>query len=236
MTITASLPQKLRPDDIFFPAMGLLILGVVVLGFAQTYLLAGMLRAPLPNTLVHIHAVLFVSWIVFLTVQPSLVAVGKVNWHRAFGICSLILMPLLVVFGVLTLLDFIRRHFNDMGFPAQLLLVGDLAEIALFVALTSWGLLARHHGASHKRLMIMGTMAMLGPAIARWPIPFSPLAAVGIQLALPLFVVIYDLWSWRRVHRSTAIAYAMIVVGLLSVFPVSGFGFWQPIITWIRHS
>jgi len=59
--------------------------------------------------------------------------------------------------------------------------------------LTSWALLVRHHAASHKRLMIMGTMAMLGPAIARWPIPFSPLATIGIQLALPLLVVIYDL-------------------------------------------
>jgi hypothetical protein len=236
MATTVSLPQKLRADDIFFPAMGLLILSIVVLGFAQTYFFAGMLRAKLPNTLVHIHGALFVSWIFFLTIQTSLVAIGRVTWHRALGIFGVILPPLLVVFGVLTLFDFIRRHGNDMDTTPELLLAGDFEELALFVVLTTWALRVRHHAASHKRLMIMGTMAMLGPAIARWPIPFSPLATVCIQLALPLLVVIYDLWSRRRIHRSTTIAYAMIVVGLLAVFPVSGLGFWQPLIAWIRHT
>jgi hypothetical protein len=236
MATTMPLPHKLRADDFFSPAMGLLILSIVVLGFAQTYIFAGMLRAKLPNTLVHIHAALFVSWICLLTIQPSLVAIGRVTWHRTLGIFGVILPPLLVVFGVLTLFDFIRRHINDMDVPPELLLAGDLEELTLFVVLTSWALLVRHHAASHKRLMIMGTMAMLGPAIARWPIPFSPLATIGIQLALPLLVVIYDLWSRRRIHRSTTIAYAMIVVGLLAVFPLSGLWFWQPLVAWIRHT
>ena len=42
MATTVSLPRKLRADDVFFPAMGLLILSIVVLGFAQTYIFAGM--------------------------------------------------------------------------------------------------------------------------------------------------------------------------------------------------
>jgi hypothetical protein len=236
MATTVALPRKLRADDVFFPAMGLLILSIVVLGFAQTYFFAGMLRAKLPNTLVHIHGALFVSWIVLLTIQPSLVAIGRVTWHKTLGIFGVILPPLMVVFGVLTLFDFIRRQGNDTDISPELLLAGDFAELALFVVLTSWALLVRHHAASHKRLMIMGTMAMLGPAIARWPIPFSPVAIICIQLALPLLVVIYDLWSRRRIHRSTTIAYAMIVVGLLTVIPVSGLGFWHPLITWIRHT
>jgi len=214
--------------------MGLLILGIVVLGFGRTYFFAGMLRAKLPNTLVHIHGALFVSWIFFLVIQTSLVAIGRVNWHMKLGVFGVILPPLMVVFGVLTLFDSIRR--NGTGVPPELLLVGDIEELALFAVLTSWALLARHNAASHKRLMIIGTIAMLGPAIDRWPIPHTPLGAVCVQLALPLLVVAYDLWSRRRIHRSTAIAYAMIVAGLLMVFPFSRLGFWQPVITWIRHT
>jgi hypothetical protein len=232
---TISLPHKLRSDDIFFPAMGLLILGVVVIGFGQTYFLAGMLRAKLPNTLVHIHGALYVSWILFLTIQPWLVAIGRVKWHMSLGVLGVILPPLMVVFGVLTVFDFIRRD-DGTGIPPQLLMAGDFAELALFVGLTSWGLLVRRHAASHKRLMILGTMAILGPAIARWPIPFNPLGIICIQLSLPLLVVLYDLWSNRRIHRSTTIAYASIVVGLLSALPVSHLAFWQPITTWIRGS
>ena len=185
--------------------MGLLILSVVVLGFAQTYFFAGMLRAPLPSTLVHVHGALFVCWIFLVTIQPLLVALGKVTWHKRVGVFGVILPPLLVVFGVLTLFAFIRRPGTDADVPPALLLTGDFEELALFVVLTSWGLLMRRQAASHKRLMIMGTMAMLGPAIARWPIPFSPLGTICIQLGL-------------------------------AVFPVSGLGFWQPFIVWIRRT
>jgi len=145
MATTVALPQKLRADDIFFPAMGLLILGVVVLGFGQTYFFAGMLRAKLPNTLVHIHGALFVSWIFFLVIQTSLVAIGRVKWHMTLGIFGVILPPLMVVFGVLTLFDSIRR--NGTGLPPELLLVGDLENLALFVVLTAWALLVRRNAA-----------------------------------------------------------------------------------------
>src|SRR5271156_1115580 len=117
---------KVRADDIFFPAMALLILGVVVLGFAQSYFFAGMLRAKLPNTLVHIHGALFVSWIFFLVIQTSLVAIGRVKWHMTLGIFGVILPPLMVVFGVLTLFDSIRR--NGTALAPELLLVGDFRE------------------------------------------------------------------------------------------------------------
>jgi uncharacterized membrane protein YozB (DUF420 family) len=235
-TTTLYVQQKLRPDDIFFPAMGLLILGVVALGFAQTYFLAGMLRAKLPSTIVHIHAALFMSWISIVTIQPWLVATGKVAWHRRLGVVGVALLPFLAVFAVMTLFGFIRRDVDDTGTPPELLLSGDLEELALFLILTSWAFLARHNAASHKRLMIMGTMAMLGPAIGRWPIPFSPVGTISIQLALPLLVVSYDLWLRRRLHRSTTIAYGMILIGLVAVFPVSRLWFWQPLIVWIHSS
>ena len=235
MASTVSLPHRLRADDIFFPAMGLLILSIVVIGFGQTYFFAGMLRAKLPNTLVHIHGAVYVSWILFLTIQPWLIATGRVKWHMRVGVLGVILPPFMVVLGVLTVFDFIRRDDGTEISP-QLLMAGDFAELALFVGLTTWGLLVRRHAASHKRLMILGTMAILGPAIARWPITFNPLGIICIQLALPLLVVLYDLWSNRRIHRSTMIAYAIVVVGLLSALPLSSLAFWQPIITWIRQS
>ena len=51
---TLAIPQqKLRRDDVFFSAMTLLILGIVVTGFAQSYFLAGMVRATLPNDMIH---------------------------------------------------------------------------------------------------------------------------------------------------------------------------------------
>ena len=62
MATLVSPAKRIRSDDIFFPAMSLVIFGVVFYGFAQSYFLAGMMRAKLPNVLVHIHGAIFVSW------------------------------------------------------------------------------------------------------------------------------------------------------------------------------
>jgi hypothetical protein len=226
--------QRLRADDIFFPAMALLILGVVVLGFGRSYFFAGMFRANLPNRLVHIHGALFVSWIFFLVMQTLLAATGRMKWHMTLGIGGVILPPFMVIIGVLTLFDSIRRNGTDV--PPELLLVGDLDNLVLFALLTTWALLVRRNAASHKRLMILGTMAIMGPAIDRWPIPHTILGTLAIILGLPLLVVAYDLWSSRRVHRSTAVAYAMIAGAILTVLPVSRLGFWQHVIVWIRRT
>ena len=78
---TAMIAQrKVRADDIFFPAMALLILGIVVTGFGKSYFLAGMVLAKLPNNLVHFHGAVFVLWIslVFAATVADRCAQGEV--------------------------------------------------------------------------------------------------------------------------------------------------------------
>jgi hypothetical protein len=152
--------QKMRPDDIFFPAMALLILGIVLTGFAKTYFLAGMMFAKLPNRLVHVHGAVFVSWVSLLVAQTWLVAAHKTKWHRKLGVLALVLLPAMSILGTLTVIDFVRRAL-DYETP-ELILAGDLETLALFVLLTSWALLSRYEASAHKRLMILGTMAIMG--------------------------------------------------------------------------
>jgi len=236
MATLVSSAKRIRSDDIFFPVMSLVIFGVVFFGFAQSYFLAGMVRAKLPNVLVHIHGAIFVSWILLLIVQNFLVALRKVKWHMALGVLGLVLPPLMVVFGVLTLFDSIRR--NATGLPPQLLLVGDSEELILFAVLIGWAMIVRRKPAAHKRLMILGTMAILGPAINRWPFPDAirlP-ATVALTLVLPLIVVAYDLWSMRRVQRETLIGTSLIVVVALTLIPVVNLPIWQPVVRWILRT
>lgn len=229
-------PHKLRADDIFFPAMSLVILAVVVIGFAQSYFLAGMVRAKLPNKLVHIHGAIFVSWIFLLVIQNALIALRKVKWHIALGVLGVILPPLMVVFGVLTLFDSIRRA--GTGLPAGLLLAGDLGELVLFAVLIAWAMIVRRSPAAHKRLMILGAMAILGPAVNRWPFPDAMRlpGTIAVILGLPLLMVAYDVWALRRVHRTTTIATVCIWVQALTLIPLSQSPVWNPLIRWIGHN
>jgi hypothetical protein len=41
-----------RLENLFFPGMAVLILAAVFLGFARSYYLAGLFKAPLPNLIV----------------------------------------------------------------------------------------------------------------------------------------------------------------------------------------
>ncbi|ADW71479.1 hypothetical protein [Granulicella tundricola] len=223
---------RLRSDDFFFPAMALLILAVVVYGFAQSYFLAGMVRAKLPNTLVHIHGALFVSWIFLLILQNALVALRKVRWHITVGILGVILPPLMIVAGFLTMLDSIRRVGTPI--PPTILLVGDTQPLILFAVLITWGLLDRRKPASHKRLMLMSTLAIIAPAIDRWPILHHYIPATfAVFLSLPLLLLLYDAFTLKRIHRSTWVPYALMVVFSLTLIPLAQTPLAQRAVAWV---
>ena len=224
--------RRLRRDDVFFSAMALLILGIVVTGFAKSYFLAGMVRAKLPNALVHIHGAAFISWILLLLVQTALVSARRVKWHITLGVLGFILPPAMVVLGTLTLFDSIRR--GQLGIPPSILLVGDGEPLITFLALIGWAMFARRDSATHKRLMILGTMSILAPAVDRWH--FGLPVTMVVTLALPMLIVVYDLWSLHRVHRATIIAYAVIATMIVTLLPVSQLSIWQPCIAWIKHT
>jgi hypothetical protein len=155
----------------------------------------------------------------------------NLRWHMKLGFLSIVLLPAMSILGILTLLDFIRRGPDD---GLEMLLVGDMEILILFVGLTSWGLLARRDSTAHKRLMILGTMAIMGPAIGRWNlgVPLS----LAVIFALPLFVVAYDLWALRRVHRTTTIAVSLTAAWVLTLAPFSKLAIWHRCVDWIRHS
>jgi hypothetical protein len=52
----------------------------------------------------------------------------------------------------------------------------------------------------------------------------------------PLLVLAYDLWLLKRVHRTTAVATALIALVILTVLPFSKLAFWHQWLVWIRHT
>ncbi len=70
--------------------MTFLLWATVVFGFAKTYFLAGMVSAPLPDTLIHVHGAVFTLWMVLLAVQVGLVSARKVKWHKHWGWLGLV--------------------------------------------------------------------------------------------------------------------------------------------------
>src|SRR5580698_11250218 len=69
----------------FFAGMAVLLCVVVFIGFSPTYFRAGMLRAPLPSPILHVHGAVFTLWMVLFLVQTALISARRVAWHRSLG-------------------------------------------------------------------------------------------------------------------------------------------------------
>jgi hypothetical protein len=235
MATSTMTPKGIRSEDVFFLTMAMLILAAVVIGFGQSYFMPGMVFAKLPNALVHVHGALFVSWILLLVVQTVLVSVNRVQWHMRLGILGVVLAPSMVIAGTWTILDSIHRR-GVPRVPQGAMLAGDLLELAFFSIFVIWGLSQRWNKVAHKRLMLFSTIAILGPALNRWPFAFMESMAVqgAIFLAFPAMIVIYDLVTLKRIHRSTLWGSLLILLMVAAMVLVPGLGVWQRFTGWVQ--
>jgi hypothetical protein len=236
MAASRSLPIRKRMDDFFFASMAGLILLTVIIGFARTYYLAGMFHAPLPSLLVHFHGAMFSCWILLFIAQIALVATNRIRWHMRLGVFGVILAVLMVLVGFATLIAVVRRHaVFAMGLDT--LFASDVLQLSTFAFLVGWGFLARRDGPAHKRLMILGTVALLGPALARWPFPFvfsSALVFFGMLDAIPILLIAFDLWSRRKIHLVTISGTLLLLVMQFSMRPLGHTPGWHQFTLWVQ--
>ncbi|MBI3477966.1 MAG: hypothetical protein HY010_19710 [Acidobacteria bacterium] len=234
---SSSLPGR-RFDHVFFSTMAALILVTVFVGFAHTYYLAGLVRAPLPSLIIHFHAIAFSSWILLLITQTSLVAAGRVDIHRRLGIAGFILACAMVILGVMAATDSLVREAGPPGRDVKFFYVIPMSAILMFGTLMVFAYRNRSNPPAHKRLILIATIELLVAAIARWP--FSMVykhAAVATRFSylFLLALVAYDLWSTRRVHRATLWAGAFLVFMSQARFLIGQTAAWHSFAGWVQQ-
>ncbi len=216
-------PPERRREDIFFLLIITAILVVNTIGFAQTYYMAGMFRAPLPSAIVHLHGALFSSWLLLLLLQTVLVAWGKVHWHRVLGIAVAVVAAMMLIVAPLTLAAALHRHAFKTEGGAAFTMVADVDGILIFAIFVAVGLFKRRNLIVHKRMMLFATIAILGPALSRWPFRFMDWqpAIFLLWLAFPVSVLLFEALSRRRPYKVSALSSLVILLYLLSVAPLA---------------
>src|ERR1700738_1300406 len=167
--VATGLPGR-RFDHLFFSGMALLMLVTVFVGFAPSYYLAGLFRAPLPSPIIHVHDDLFSCWILLLVTQTSLVSAGRVDVHRRLGIAGFLLACVMVVVGVLAATDSLVRHGGPPGRDVQAFYIVPLTDMVIFATLIFFAFRARSNPATHKRIILIATIGLTIAQIARWPL------------------------------------------------------------------
>ena len=225
-------------EHLFFAGMSGLIALIVFIGFARTYYLAAVFDAkPLPAPIVHVHGAVFTCWIALLVAQTLLVGTGHTRLHRQLGLLGLGLAPVVVLLGVLVAIEMLTRFAATPSVDSPLIFAVALSEIAGFAVPIFFGLRLRRRRDFHKRLMLIGTIAMTTAGFGRWPVSFllhKPLPAMLCAFTLLALVVAFDALASGRVHPATIRASAWVVFIELSGFLVGHTAGWHGLAATVR--
>lgn len=231
-------PANPPSDRLFFGAMVIILWATVLYGFSKTYYAAGMVRAPLPNRLIHLHAILMTLWLVLLVVQIAFVLVRKVAWHRSLGVFGFLVALAMAIVGPIATTNSLRRGTAPLGLDPLTFYIIPLTSIGLFAvyAFAAWR--ARRKPADHKRLILIANIALMDAAVGRWPVLFfenHPPAQDLIPFAFLFALVIYDLISQRRIMKSTLWASLLLIVVHLTRVPIGKTAAWHAFATFMLN-
>lgn len=223
-----------RRDRRFYLAMGLAAAATVFAGFARTYFLKDLFGAPPLRPLLHLHGLLFSAWIVLFVVQTRLVAARRVDVHRKLGVLGGLLATSMVVVGFLAAVGSAQRGFAPPGGPPPLVFLAiPLFDLVVFASLVGVALAFRRQPTVHKRLLLLATLGLLTPAIARLPFVSGPLEFFGYTDLFILACLVYDRVAHGRVHPAFQWGAAFVVLSQPLRLALGGTQAWLDFAGWL---
>lgn len=225
---------RLGAERRFYSWMALMMIAVVLIGFAPSFYLRGIVPSyPRPNPsltpFVMLHGIAFTLWLLVFWAQTALLAADRRDLHMRFGMFGMALAVLLIPIMYLVAVGQVARA-NQPPFTTALAWTAvPLAAIPSYALLIWLGWSRRREAQVHKRLMLAAALILVGgPAIGRFPIAPPSMTghmiqqAIACLLFLPLFW--WDRKSLGRVHWVTRMGFALAIVSaalpdLLMVMP-----------------
>jgi hypothetical protein len=186
--------------------MSLALGAAVFAGFARTYYLRPRFQTgPLPLYL-HLHGLVFTTWIGLFAVQIGLVAVRRTDLHRRLGLAGAVLAVLMVPVALTAAIVSGRREVVAGRVEESLTFFAvPVFSILVFLTLIATALYYRRRPETHKRLMLLATVSIVDAAVARWPIALVATTAWAYYVVTDVFIVAairYDVASRRRVFAA----------------------------------
>ncbi|PTD24264.1 hypothetical protein [Sphingomonas fennica] len=206
-TIALARRRRWAPEHIFYTGIAASMLVAVFIGFAPSWFLVPFNGRPAhvlsPTPLVHLHGAVFSAWMLLFVTQTALAGAGRTDIHRRLGMLGLPLVIAMIVIGTLTGLHGVARASGPPIVPPLSWAAIPLFAVPGFGGLILAALWKRRAPQTHKRLMVLAMVPMMGAAFGRMPW-FAGLS--GIVLVPALYIVLVALWDMatiRRIHRAT---------------------------------
>jgi len=211
----------------------------VFAGFSRTFYLRPYFQTQPLIPLLILHGVVFSSWIVLLVTQTTLVATKRMRTHMRLGIAGGLLASLMILIGTVTAIVRAKGPSPVPGVNPLSFLTIPLGDMLVFASLVGAAFYFRRRADTHKRLMLLATIAILPAAVARLPFAFiqqyGPLAFFGLSDLFIVPCLIYDIVTRGRPHRATVLGGALIVISHPLRLVIGNTHAWLVFATWLTH-
>jgi hypothetical protein len=223
------LPSSIHIADRFFLGMSGLLLAIVLVGFSPTLYLRAWHGAPPVPAYAIVHGIVMTAWFVLAFLQPTLVAAHRKDIHRRIGWFAAGIGVLVLVAGAITNLGFAARVVaTSDGLPpaaVSSLIWGNFAVLPAFAVLLATAISFRKRPAIHRRLMLLASIGLVAPALARLARLIAPELGALVPLAVIVLLLLmpaYELLSTRRIHPATIVGTGAF---MLATFGMRAFGY-----------
>jgi len=211
---------------------------IIFAGFARTFYLQGLSSAPALSTLLLVHGIIMSLWFGLFIVQVRLVAAGRTDLHQRLGVAGAILVVVMLALGTYTAIDAARRGASpDPNMSPLMFMAIPLADLLVFGILVGVALWNRRRSDIHKRLMLLATVSILTPGIARIPLGFIRQGGVpmflGLTVLCAVICIAVDTAKRRRLHPAFAWGGAFFLASLPLRMLLAGTEAWTKFATWL---
>jgi hypothetical protein len=239
MAVSSEAVRTRRRTRRFYVGMAIAIAITVFAGFSRSYFLKAYYGTPELSLLLHVHGLVFTTWILFFLVQTTLVAAGRTYIHRRMGVAGAVLAALVIILGTTTAILRAKEGAAPIpGVPPLAFLAIPLFDMVVFAILVGAALYFRRRLEAHKRLMTLAMISLLSAPIARLPFALlkaGPPAFFGLTDLFIVAMLIYDLATRRRVHPATIWGGLLIVASQPLRLMISGTPAWMAFASWITR-
>lgn len=255
---SAAVPQPLAAGTVpiqhaagrrFYVRMAAAIVFIAVAGFIPTYW-APVARGSFSGApILHAHGLLFTAWTLVFLAQARFAAAGRFEHHRMLGLAGVSLATAMLLIGIGVSVHSMRGGIAE-GFEleARTFSIVPVTIIVFFAAVVAVAIASIRRPEVHMRLMLVATISMLPPALARMvrllagapppgmgappPVAFSLVP----NLLADLLIVVAIVHDWRtrgRPHPAYLIAGGALLAVQVVRVPLSGTAAWHAVTDWL---
>jgi len=212
---------------------------VVLVGYFKSYYFSAFFSdaPPLANMLVHAHALVMSTWVLYFVAQVALIRTKNVKLHMTMGMAGVVLALIVIVVGMVTAYDslLIRRSTPPGANPHSFFIL-PVSDMTIFAILFAAAICFRKRALEHKSLMLLTAINFMPAALFRIPaVPddYMMFWAFGTPVILAICILAWQTWKHGKLNKVFAAGVALLLIAVPLRPIISETNAWLTFVGWI---